>query len=72
MEKTMGTYYKHNEHQATITASLIAKGKKFTSMKLATASGKTYIAGMGASYYSTKRGKKVVLLTSSEVLKYQM
>jgi hypothetical protein len=72
MEKAMGTYYKHNGHQATITASLIAKGKKFTSMKLSTASGKSYIAGMGASYYSTKRGKKVVLLTSSEVLKYQM
>jgi replicative superfamily II helicase len=72
MEKKLGTYYKHNGHQATVMASLIAKNKKYTSMKLPTASGKTYIGGGTASFHALKRNLKVAILTLSDTLKSQM
>jgi len=72
MEKCLGTYYKHNAFQATVTAILIANDKKYISMKLPTASGKTFIAGMGSSFNILKRDKKVVLVVLNEILKCQM
>jgi replicative superfamily II helicase len=41
-------------------------------MKLPTASGKTFIAGMGSSFNILKRNKKVVLVVLNEILKCQM
>jgi len=50
MEKSLGTLYKHNSYQATITAIGVVLAKKFTYLKVPTASGKTFIGGMYYSY----------------------
>ena len=50
MEKIMGTLYKHNGYQSTVTASVVALDKKCTYVKLPTSSGKTYVGGMLGLY----------------------
>jgi reverse gyrase len=71
MEKILGTLYKHNGYQSTVTASVVALDKKCTYVKLPTSSGKTFVGGMLGSYYSQKKKLIVEYITLSDTLRDQ-